>query len=302
MRAENPIRLVRELKGAPLSIYLVLGFVHQRVTQEYLERATGYTDKPVSQGLAYLAEIGMVEHNRSGWALCNGVRQLQLPLGERPPRGAPLEQMEPQINNLPRVLAVADEHGSDITADPSTALPNASAGESENETETVPLSRKNSDSLISLITTTNINPLINLDISSSSNLSAEGRKNSDSAPDFGEDLDDYQEPLAAFGCNLDREGYNPKAIREALRMCQVAEPKLSALALLKDICAVKVWALYNELNRIKGERYGPGLLIYALEHDQRVTESAWDDARQEWWEHCRDVENEPECGDGGYVC
>ena len=76
---ENPIRLVRELKGAPLSIYVLLGLVKQRVTQEYLERATGYTDKPVSQALAYLQEIGLVNHSQSGWMLIQN-NQMQLPL------------------------------------------------------------------------------------------------------------------------------------------------------------------------------------------------------------------------------
>ena len=60
MQVENPIRLVRELKGAPISIILVLSFSTVRVTQEWIERATGYTDKPVSQALAYLREIGLI--------------------------------------------------------------------------------------------------------------------------------------------------------------------------------------------------------------------------------------------------
>ncbi len=76
---ENPIRMVRELKGAPLSILMVLSMVHQRVTQEYLERSTGYTDKPVSQALAYLQEIGLADHTRSGWQLIKSDR-LQLPM------------------------------------------------------------------------------------------------------------------------------------------------------------------------------------------------------------------------------
>ena len=76
---DNPIRMVRELKGAPLSIIMVLSMVQQRVTQEYLERSTGYTDKPVSQALAYLQEIGLADHTRSGWQLIKSDR-LQLPL------------------------------------------------------------------------------------------------------------------------------------------------------------------------------------------------------------------------------
>jgi hypothetical protein len=78
MQIDNPIRLIRELKGAPLSIVLVLQIVRQRVTQEYLERATGYTDKPVSQALGYLCEIGLADHTRDGWQLSQA---RQLPLG-----------------------------------------------------------------------------------------------------------------------------------------------------------------------------------------------------------------------------
>ncbi len=78
---DNPVRMVRELKGAPLSIVLVLSLVHQRVTQEYLERATGYTDKPVSQALAYLQEVGLADHTSAGWQLIEqAVKQLPLPL------------------------------------------------------------------------------------------------------------------------------------------------------------------------------------------------------------------------------
>src|SRR4030042_2796526 len=81
LQSENPIRMVRELKGAPLSILMVLSLVHQRVTQEYLERATGYTDKPVSQALAYMQEIGLADHTNAGWQLIKAnVMQLPLPL------------------------------------------------------------------------------------------------------------------------------------------------------------------------------------------------------------------------------
>lgn len=80
MQVDNPIRLVRELKGAPISIILVLSFSTLRVTQEWLERATGYTDKPVSQALQYLREIGLVDHTRSGWQLTGEGKQLPLGL------------------------------------------------------------------------------------------------------------------------------------------------------------------------------------------------------------------------------
>jgi hypothetical protein len=51
----------------------------QRVTQEWLERSTGYTDKPVSQALAYLREVGLVDQAAGGWQLVKE-RMMQLPL------------------------------------------------------------------------------------------------------------------------------------------------------------------------------------------------------------------------------
>src|SRR4030066_2404251 len=81
LQSDNPIRMVRELKGAPLSIIMVLSRVSQRVTQEYLERSTGYTDKPVSQALQYLQEVGLADHTQSGWQLVEeNAKQLPLAL------------------------------------------------------------------------------------------------------------------------------------------------------------------------------------------------------------------------------
>lgn len=85
MIIENPVRLIRELKGAPLSIIFALSLVRQRVTQEWLERSTGYTDKPVSQALAYLQEIGLVNKTGAGWQLTGSARQLPMPIALEEP-------------------------------------------------------------------------------------------------------------------------------------------------------------------------------------------------------------------------
>jgi hypothetical protein len=150
---ENPLRLIRELKGAPLSIILALQVVGQRVTQEYLERVTGYTDKPVSQALGYLSEIGMIDHTRAGWGLISG-RAVQLPL---PLDLLPAPQEEP----------IEGETQEDEEAT------------QENEAA----SRKNSDSIII------INP-INQEIKdekiNNNNNNGESRKNSDSDPPKGD--------------------------------------------------------------------------------------------------------------------
>jgi len=90
LQSENPIRLLCELKGAKLSIVIALGLVSQRVSQEWLERATGYTDKTVSQALAYLEEYGFTTHTNAGWQLSSDqARQLVMPMQleeENPPK------------------------------------------------------------------------------------------------------------------------------------------------------------------------------------------------------------------------
>ena len=104
LQSENPIRMVRELKGAGLSIVIALGLVNQRVSQEWLERSTAYTDKTVSQALTYLEEIGYVDHTGSGWRLINNrARQLVMPLmleEENPPDPEPEE--DPEIKDTSR--------------------------------------------------------------------------------------------------------------------------------------------------------------------------------------------------------
>jgi hypothetical protein len=66
MVPKNPFRLIHELKGAPLAILITLSLVRQPVTKEWLERTSGYTDKPVSQALAYLTENGLVLGTQAG--------------------------------------------------------------------------------------------------------------------------------------------------------------------------------------------------------------------------------------------
>jgi len=163
IRFDNPLRMVRELKGAPLSILWVLFYAQQRVSQEFLERSTGYSDKPVSQALAYLEEIGLVNHTRSGWALIqDNQNQLPLPLALEggPGRAAP----------EPRELALEEPA---VQADP------------ENKDPESGVSRNNSDSLI---TTTLINnDLIDSVVVISNN--AENRRNSD----FEANLEEFKQ-------------------------------------------------------------------------------------------------------------
>jgi hypothetical protein len=73
-------RNVRELKGAPLAIVVLLTMTPIPVTKDWLARSSGYTDKPVSQACSYLKENGWIDCSSAGWFLAEG---FQLPLPGR---------------------------------------------------------------------------------------------------------------------------------------------------------------------------------------------------------------------------
>lgn len=88
------------LKGAPLSVLMVLALMRQPVTVEYLEGATGYSYKSVASALAFLAEIQYVARiGRYGWQIATAV-QLPLPADGLPePTGDDLA--ENRVGNFP---------------------------------------------------------------------------------------------------------------------------------------------------------------------------------------------------------
>ena len=64
---EFNVSQVRELKGAPLSVIALLSISPLPVSQDWLARSSGYTDKPIHQACQYLQEQGLIERTRSGW-------------------------------------------------------------------------------------------------------------------------------------------------------------------------------------------------------------------------------------------
>ena len=64
---------VRPLKGAPLSVLILLERSPVALSNTALERLSGYSDKPISQACFYLQELGLVNHNREGWFLAPGM-------------------------------------------------------------------------------------------------------------------------------------------------------------------------------------------------------------------------------------
>lgn len=71
-------RMVRELKGAPLSCLILLMLAGQPVSNEWLCMMSGYTDKPVSQALRMLAgpEYQIAVRTAGGWRLSNAFQEI----------------------------------------------------------------------------------------------------------------------------------------------------------------------------------------------------------------------------------
>lgn len=71
--------MVKTLKGAPLSVLMLLLLARQPVSAQYLERESGYSDKAVNSALLYLADHGLITRNgRYAWQIAAGVKVLPL--------------------------------------------------------------------------------------------------------------------------------------------------------------------------------------------------------------------------------
>lgn len=101
---ERPLNL-RALKGAPVSVLLALIIARQDgigpVSNEYLERETGYSDKPVSQALTVLQDYQYVLQTNRGWVLAQGAVQLPLMIGDS-------DNNQEAIESLDRTIPVAN--------------------------------------------------------------------------------------------------------------------------------------------------------------------------------------------------
>ena len=85
MRIEDPLSMMRQLKGAPLSILVVLSITNQPAQAKWLSTITGYSDNTISRALVLLKGMQIItcDSHRSNWRLTNDV--LQLPLAPQIP-------------------------------------------------------------------------------------------------------------------------------------------------------------------------------------------------------------------------
>ncbi len=56
----NPLKLLRELKGCPLSVLFALAIVKQPVSPGWLERITGYSNPVITKGIKLLCEFNYI--------------------------------------------------------------------------------------------------------------------------------------------------------------------------------------------------------------------------------------------------
>jgi len=73
----DPIKVLRQLKGAPLAVLFAMIWTRARVSADWIVTVTGYTDKPVTQALKLLTAYGWITKVQGGWQISAGV---QLPL------------------------------------------------------------------------------------------------------------------------------------------------------------------------------------------------------------------------------
>lgn len=147
--------LVRMTKGAAASIILLMLADPAGGNQEWIERYTGYTDKPVSQALGFLMEIGIIgragERGEFRYFLANQEKQLPLPMDqiepasdrknffapEEPSSGHALRRIEGCRSGESESFRLdpLEESGSSRSLDSSSSqnlpLPDSSASESE---------------------------------------------------------------------------------------------------------------------------------------------------------------------------
>ncbi len=120
----NPVRLVKELKGAPLAVLVLLSFSPVPVSRKWIEVHCGYSDKPVTKALYYLQENGFITKTAAGWKISDKSHHFPFPVNPDPdshPAGElpPVETGSAEVENRQD----ADSGVLDSRKDPDPDLP-----------------------------------------------------------------------------------------------------------------------------------------------------------------------------------
>jgi hypothetical protein len=103
----NPIAVLRQLKGAPLSVLIALTIVKPRhVSSTWLMGCTGYSGDNITAATWYLKEFGFIDcdSHRSNWRLTEeGVQQLPLPVSLLEPEDTPIPAYPKPANPDPEI-------------------------------------------------------------------------------------------------------------------------------------------------------------------------------------------------------
>src|SRR5512141_1890928 len=116
---ENPLTFVRSIKGAPASILWALLFTQRLMTNQELQRWTGYASDAVTNATRLLVDLGWLipRSNYGPWSLAPG-RQLPLmsePAPPLPPRALSLRALSPRALSPSSVLIGTPPSSSSIT-------------------------------------------------------------------------------------------------------------------------------------------------------------------------------------------
>ena len=224
----NPIRMVRELEGPALSIFMALALVHQRVSQSWLEMATGYTDKPVSQALAYLKEVGLASHTSAGWQLTGKAQQL--------PLANVLESGEQETDSTRQIATEDIEDGAPVEEVGNPVVNEVDDGNSDQDSR----SRKVSDSIIN-----------NKDLES---INKDSINNNSGSRNFSDSLNNHDPPER-------RE----KLIQTLLELGILPNARTQRIFDSEWLTAEDVQVTYHKLKKRYSGGYNEALLIGVLE-------------------------------------
>jgi len=104
MQPQRISTLMHQLKGAPLSVLIVLGYFNRTMGRDELAMMTSYSPPTVGKALGKLSFMGLVQqHTRfSGWMLTSQARQLPLLMGSQEIEAEPTTESDPWVDGDPR--------------------------------------------------------------------------------------------------------------------------------------------------------------------------------------------------------